>query len=147
MKALLVVAVALAVGWSTAAFASSTSPALCSGIRCILPGVLHSTPHCVTKGGNVRNNCVGHLSLKNGIISCEKLDTFLRTKLCGPATPPVVGPPGPAGASGKDGAPGAPGPAGATGATGATGPQGEPGPPGKCKQKQDNEPKAHDAQW
>lgn len=94
----------------------------------VLPEALHGD-----KG--TKDHSVGHLSLKNGIITCEKLSTPLRVKLCGS----IVGTPGPQGPAGVNGNDGAPGPKGDTGATGAVGPQ---GPPGKCvKKEEDNPPK------
>jgi hypothetical protein len=83
----------------------------------------------------VPNASIGHLSLKNAVISCQKLVPSLRPRVCGPlpktiaapAEPGPAGPPGPVGATGGTGVgkEGAPGP---KGDTGATGPQGDVGP-------------------
>lgn len=92
----------------------------------VLPEALHGS-----KG--TKDHSVGHLSLKNGIITCEKLSAPLRVKLCGS----IVGAPGPQGPAGVNGKDGAPGLKGDVGPQGATGPQ---GPAGKCVKEEDNHP-------
>jgi Collagen triple helix repeat (20 copies) len=86
------------------------------------PGSLH---------GSLPDRSVGHRTMKNDVVSCEKLVAELRARVCGPLpeSPNVqaVGPQGPAGPKGEQGPRGYNGPAGPKGEKGATGPRGPAG--------------------
>lgn len=71
----------------------------------------------------VPNGSIGHLSLKDAVVSCQKLVPSLRPRVCGPL-PELAGPAGPVGATGPAGV----GKEGAPGPQGDTGPQGPVGP-------------------
>jgi hypothetical protein len=81
--------------------------------------------------GTIPDRSVGHRTLKNSIVSCEKLVPTLRARACGPEpAPPAAGSAGPPGPAGPAGAAGAAGPKGAKGSKGERGPRGHTGPAG-----------------
>ena len=83
---------------------------------------LQGVTHAVKANGALKNRAVGHETLKNHIVSCEKLSWDLTHALCKgelakTATPLAAAP----GANGKDGVPGANGRDGAPGLDGKNG--------------------------